>query len=240
MKRLHFDSCTSTNDMLKKEHGDLLAAVAEEQTAGRGQRGNSWYSEAGRNLLFSVLTEPRGVLASEAFILSQAMALAIARTLEKRLPERGVRIKWPNDIYVAGCKVCGILIENDLQGKRLVRSIIGCGINVNQTRFPDGLAVPATSLALETGKEEDRERLLDEVLSAFEALYRRLCDGQYEDIRRDYHERLYLRGERRRFEDASGVFEGCISHVEHDGHLIIEDAGGEARRYAFKEVKVKQ
>ena len=137
MKRLHFDSCTSTNDMLKKEHGDLLAAVAEEQTAGRGQRGNSWYSEAGRNLLFSVLTEPRGVLASEAFILSQAMALAIARTLEKRLPERGVRIKWPNDIYVAGRKVCGILIENDLQGKRLVRSIIGCGINVNQTRFPE-------------------------------------------------------------------------------------------------------
>ncbi|MBR6819148.1 MAG: biotin--[Bacteroidaceae bacterium] len=98
---------------------------------------------------------------------------------------------------------------------------------------------PATSLALETGREEDRERLLDEVLSAFEALYRSLGEGQYEDIRRDYHERLYLRGERRRFEDASGVFEGCISHVEHDGHLIIEDAGGKARRYAFKEVKVK-
>ena len=114
MKRLHFDSCTSTNDMLKKEHGDLIVAVAEEQTAGRGQRGNSWYSEAGRNLLFSVLTEPRGVQAPEAFILSQAMALAIARTLENRLPERQVRIKWPNDIYVAGRKVCGILIENDL------------------------------------------------------------------------------------------------------------------------------
>ncbi len=162
MKRLHYDSCTSTNDMLKKEHGDLLAAVAEEQTAGRGQRGNSWYSEAGRNLLFSVLAEPQGVLASEAFILSQAMALAIARTLEKHLPQKGVRIKWPNDIYVAGRKVCGILIENDLQGKCLVRSIIGCGINVNQTRFPDGLAVPATSLALETGREEDREQVLDE------------------------------------------------------------------------------
>ena len=239
MKRLHYDSCTSTNDMLKKEHGDLLAAVAEEQTAGRGQRGNSWYSEAGRNLLFSVLTEPRGVQASEAFILSQAMALAIARTLQERLPQKQVRIKWPNDIYVAGSKVCGILIENDLQGKRLVRSIIGCGINVNQTLFPDGLAAPATSLALETGREEDRERLLDEVLSAFEALYRRLCDGQYEGIRRDYHERLYLRGRRCRFEDAAGVFEGSISHVEHDGHLIIEDAGGEARRYAFKEVKIK-
>ena len=239
MKRLHFDCCTSTNDMLKKEHGDLLAAVAEEQTAGRGQRGNSWYSEAGRNLLFSVLTEPQGVLASEAFILSQAMALAIARTLEERLPEREVRIKWPNDIYVAGRKVCGILIENDLQGKRLVRSIIGCGINVNQTQFPDGLAVPATSLALETGKEEDRERLLDEVLSAFEALYRSLCEGRYENIRKDYHERLYLRDWKCCFEDAAGVFEGCISRVEHDGHLIIKDAGGEDRRYAFKEVKIK-
>lgn len=239
MKRLHFDCCTSTNDMLKKEHGDLLAAVAEEQTAGRGQRGNSWYSEAGRNLLFSVLTEPQGVLASEAFILSQSMALAIARTLEERLPEREVRIKWPNDIYVAGRKVCGILIENDLQDKRLVRSIIGCGINVNQTQFPDGLAAPATSLALETGKEEDKERLLDEVLSAFEALYRRVCAGEYEDIRRAYHDRLYLRGVKSRFEDSGGVFEGTVSRVEHDGHLIIKDAGGKDRRYAFKEVKIK-
>ena len=239
MKKLYFDCCTSTNDVLKREHGDLLAAVAEEQTAGRGQRGNRWYSETGRNLLFSVLTEPPCVQAPEAFILSQAMALAIARTLEERLPEREVRIKWPNDIYVAGRKVCGILIENDLQGKRLVRSIIGCGINVNQTDFPDGLAAPATSLALETGREEDRERLLDDVLTAFEVLYRRLCEGQCEDIRRDYHERLYLRGVKCRFEDAGGVFEGRISRVEHDGHLIIEDAGGEARRYAFKEVKIK-
>ena len=239
MKRLHFDRCTSTNDMLKTEHGDLLAAVAEEQTAGRGQRGNSWYSEAGRNLLFSVLTEPQGVLASEAFILSQAMALAIARTLEGRLPEREVRIKWPNDIYVGGRKVCGILIENDLQGKRLMRSIIGCGVNVNQTDFPDGLAAPATSLALETGREEDRELLLDDILAAFETLYRQLCEGLYEGIRRDYHGRLYLRGVKTRFEDAGGVFEGIISRVEHDGHLIIEDAGGEARRYAFKEVKIK-
>lgn len=239
MKRLHFDSCTSTNDMLKREHGDLLAAVAEEQTAGRGQRGNRWYSERGRNLLFSVLTEPQGVQASGAFILSQAMALAIAVTLEGRMPERDVRIKWPNDIYVAGRKVCGILIENDLQGKCLVRSIIGCGINVNQTEFPDGLAAPATSLALETGKEEDRERLLDDVLAAFEARYRSVCAGQVEDIRMDYHERLYLRGVKSRFEDAGGVFEGTVSHVEHDGHLIIEDAGGEARRYAFKEVKIK-
>ena len=239
MKKLYFDCCTSTNDVLKREHGDLLAAVAEEQTAGRGQRGNRWYSEAGRNLLFSVLTEPPGVQASEAFILSQAMALAIAVTLEKRLPQREVRIKWPNDIYVAGRKVCGILIENDLQGKHLMRSIIGCGINVNQTDFPDGLVAPATSLALETGKDEDRARLLDDVLSAFEARYRSLCEGQYDDIRRDYHERLYQLGVKSRFEDAAGVFEGTISHVEHDGHLIIRDAGGGNRRYAFKEVKIK-
>lgn len=238
MKILHFDSCTSTNDVLKTEQGDMLVAVAEEQTAGRGQRGNSWYSEAGRNLLFSVLTEPPGVLASEAFILSQCTALAIAQTLESRLSPKEVCIKWPNDIYVAGRKVCGILIENDLQGKRLVRSIIGCGINVNQTVFPDGLAAPATSLALETGKEEDKERLLSDILSAFEARYRALCEGYYEEIRNDYHERLYLRGVKSRFEDVGGVFEGAISHVEDDGHLIIVDAEGEARRYAFKEVKI--
>ena len=239
MKILHFDRCTSTNDVLKTGQGEMLVAVAEEQTAGRGQRGNSWYSDAGRNLLFSVLTEPPGVSASEAFILSQCTALAIAQTLEGRLSPKEVRIKWPNDIYVAGRKVCGILIENDLQGKRLMRSIIGCGLNVNQTAFPDGLAAPATSLALETGKEEDKDGLLSDILSAFEARYRALCEGHYEDIRKDYHERLYLRGVRSRFEDAGGVFEGAISHVEDDGHLIIVDAEGEARRYAFKEVKIK-
>ena len=239
MKILRFDTCTSTNDVLKEEQGDFVIAVAKEQTAGRGQRGNTWISDSGKNLLFSILVTPERLNAGDAFVLSQAIALSIRSALVRYIPEERVSIKWPNDIYVGRRKICGILIENDLQGRRVTRSIIGCGINVNQMSFPDGLAAPATSVALESGKEQICETVMRDVTDAFARMLSDICGGHYEQIREQYHEHLFFRGVQARYEDKDGEFDGVISHAENDGHLIIKDAEGALRRYAFKEIKLK-
>ncbi len=239
MKILRFDTCTSTNDILKREKGDFVIAVAREQTAGRGQRGNTWISDRGKNLLFSILVTPERLNAGDAFVLSQGIALSICDVLVHYIPKERVSIKWPNDIYVDRRKICGILIENDLQGRSVTRSIIGCGINVNQMSFPEGLAAPATSMAMESGREQSCETVLREVVDAFARTYTDIYDGHYEHIRELYHEHLFFRGVQAHYEDKDGEFDGVISHVENDGHIIINDAEGRLRRYAFKEIKLK-
>ena len=121
------------------------------QTAGRGQAGNSWESEAGKNLLFGLLFHPREVEANRQFILSQAVALSICETLSDYAED--IRIKWPNDIYWKDRKICGMLIENTLVGRCIENCIIGAGININQQTFCSDAPNPV-SLRQITGKEQ--------------------------------------------------------------------------------------
>lgn len=157
--RYHFlEETTSTNDEARNpryEHGDAICA--ERQTAGRGQRGHTWSSEEGRNLMFSLVWEPRFLPVSEQFLLSEAVALA----LTDLFGGYGIdaRIKWTNDIYAGDRKLVGILIEHNLTGDRLSRTIVGIGVNVNQTRFDPSLPNPS-SMRLETGCEYDRQEVL--------------------------------------------------------------------------------
>ena len=236
----HLEETSSTNDFLRDytmQPGTQIAvAVADFQTRGRGQVGNTWVSNRGENLLFSVLVCPSALRAGNGFVLSQAMALAIKKVLDRYIGD--VLIKWPNDIYCQGCKICGTLIENTLSGPFVSRSVIGSGINVNQTVFPSGLAVPPTSLHLQMGREMSVDELLDEILRCFRTYFDEVQRGEYERIRRLYHESLYMRGRLCSFIDADGLFEGTISHVEPSGHLIIKDTTGKERRYAFKVVKL--
>ena len=102
--------------------------VADFQTAGRGQKGNSWESQSGKNLLFSILLRPRRMAAAHSFILSQLVSLSIVEVLGRYIPD--VSIKWPNDIYYRDRKLVGILIENDMQGVDVALSIVGIGVNV--------------------------------------------------------------------------------------------------------------
>ncbi len=234
----YLDEVSSTNDYLRtyESVADVTVASASCQTKGRGQMGNTWVSEPGQNLLFSVLVCPVNLEVRDAFVLSQAMALAIKDVLDAYLED--VFVKWPNDIYCRGEKICGTLIENSLSGKYVSRSVIGSGVNVNQTEFPGGLAVPATSLRLHLGRELVPAELLLSVISGFSGYYGEILNGSYRRIREQYHASLYLRGKACRFCDVDGVFSGCISHVESDGHLIIVDDSSCTRRYAFKQVKL--
>ena len=234
----HLDEASSTNDFLRSyaHSADITVLSADFQTKGRGQMGNTWVSNAGENALFSLLVCPRDLKATDGFILSQAMALSIKEELEQYVGD--VCIKWPNDIYVNGKKICGTLIENSLMGKNVGRSVIGSGINVNQTDFPDGLAVPPTSLRLQTGKEKPPSDLIRAVVHRFADYYTEILQGRYDRIRELYHRAMYLRGVQCRFQDEGGTFMGAISHVAPDGHIIINDNEGKERRYAFKQVKL--
>ena len=212
----HLDEVCSTNDYLRSyvPSADITVVSADFQTKGRGQMGNTWVSNPGENALFSVLVCPENLKASDGFILSQAMALSIKEELDLCL--EGVCIKWPNDIYVNGEKICGTLIENSLMGKNVGRSVIGSGINVNQTDFPDGLAAPPTSLCLHTGKTMSPSDLIRAVVLRFADYYAEIQQGHYDRIRELYHRSMYLRGERHCFRDGEGMFMGTISQVEAD------------------------
>lgn len=235
------ESCTSTNDLLRDvmlpEPDDLHFVMAGEQTAGRGQMGNRWHSDKGANILFSVLLTPSPLVIGEGFVLSQAMALAVCRTLQRRLPDDCVWIKWPNDIYVRDKKICGILIENTLKGKTIERSIIGCGINVNQITFPDGLAAPATSLRMLTGRGYEFQSIMDDITGIVASLYQSIREERWGGIEEAYHKRLLWLGEQQTFRDKDGDFRGTIVRVLKDGHLVVMDSDGVERKYMFKEIK---
>ena len=141
------DECDSTNTVLSSmpEAASGTVVATRRQTAGRGQRGNSWESEPDKNLTFSQLLMPRMLPAARQFELSMIVSLAIADSIDAHLPD-GIRtcVKWPNDIYIGREKVCGILIENRLTGSRIERAIVGAGINVNQRVFTSDAPNPTS------------------------------------------------------------------------------------------------
>lgn len=208
--------------------------VADDQTKGRGQQGNSWETEKGKNLTFSLLCHPDFMPASRQFLLSQCMAVSIRQTLAHYV--EGVEVKWPNDIYVGEKKISGTLIECDLQGKSIANCIIGVGINVNQTVFRSDAPNP-TSLALLTGKEHDREAVLSSLISNFQNYYEMLEKGREEEVRKLYMQHLYRRRGMHRYADVRGEFMAEIAEVEPTGHLCLRFENGNVVRYELKEVR---
>lgn len=159
-----------------------LVVLTKNQLQGKGQRGNTWESESGKNLTFSVLLKPN-VLIEEQFVLSQVVSLGIYDFLAK-LGFEQVVIKWPNDIYVDGKKIAGILIENTLSANKIENCIVGIGLNVNQTQFSP--SINATSLAILTDKEFDLKQLLSDLLKCIEFRYLQLKAGKNTQLKQDY------------------------------------------------------
>ncbi|MCD8284783.1 MAG: biotin--[acetyl-CoA-carboxylase] ligase [Prevotellaceae bacterium] len=238
LRFIWLEETASTNDYLRlhsKEMQDpITLAVAEYQTKGRGATG-AWQSERGANLLFSLLTHPTTVEAKDIFLLSQMACLSVCRGLEA-LSKGGFSIKWPNDIYWRDGKVVGILIENELQGRRVADCVVGIGVNVNQRSFGKELPNP-TSLAIIEGRELDRTLVLEAIVEEFSSLYTALCEGDHEGIRQGYLKRLFRKGERHGFCDSRGEFMATLETVEPTGHIVLRDDEGRRRRYAFKEVQ---
>jgi BirA family biotin operon repressor/biotin-[acetyl-CoA-carboxylase] ligase len=226
---VHLDETDSTNHWLR-EHGEGdMVVVADYQTAGRGCGTNRWESERGRNLLFSMLFHPTQLSAASQFFISQAVSVALCETLEQYI-DRRVEIKWPNDIYVDDRKICGILIENRLQGSVIRDSIIGIGLNVNQRVFVSDAPNPVSLYQL-TGQETDSLQLLDRFLLAFDSAFnsKTTCFT--------YKERLFRRGKDSLYKGKTTCFTARLMDVLPDGRLLLVDHEGKERLYAFKEVQ---
>lgn len=226
-KIIHIDETDSTNRWLRELGGeDDVVVWADYQTAGRGQGKNTWESERGKNLLFSMLLHPRNIPANRQFAISMQVSLAICEALGERIGD--LSIKWPNDIYWRNAKICGILIENRLKGNHICDSIVGVGLNVNQRQFCSDAPNPV-SLWQICEQTTDREQLLNDILKALDRYWDK-------DVKAQYLSMLYRHKGFHPYADKEGAFMAEIMDVEDDGHLLLRDEEGKERRYAFKEV----
>ena len=232
-----FKKMASTNAEGKNPcyaHGDVVVAL--EQTAGRGQRGNKWDSEPGKNLTLSLVWKPEFLATKEQFLLSEAVALALVDALKTYDIE--ATIKWTNDIYVGDDKICGILIEHDLGSEgKLSRTIVGIGLNINQREFAEWVPNP-TSIALLTGKEYNINEVFEKLYDALEHRYKML-ESEPEKLQSDYHSLLYRRGEEHTYKLPSGEeFSATLEGVKPTGELALRhSSNGELHHYLFKEVE---
>lgn len=237
IKTIHIKETESTNDWLKSyrpEEGEEMTVVTTDyQSAGRGCGSNQWESEAGKNLMFSILLHPQ-VSAKDQFILSMANALALKDVLDSYTD--GIRIKWPNDIYWNDKKIGGTLIETSLQGKEIKDCIIGTGINVNQQVFVSDASNPVSLLQI-TGKETDRQEMLEQIVARWLYYYNKVEKGDLHSIRSDYRSALYRRGEIHDYRFPDGSMERMtLVDVTDDGHLLLL-CGRELLSFAFKEIQ---
>ena len=229
---LKVSQTASTNTYLSRLAATLPGGTViytPSQTAGRGQKGNSWESEDGKNLTFSMLLKQPPVKARDQFCLSEAAAIAVVEALTTPAGN-DFTVKWPNDVYWQDKKICGMLIENSLDGTDIATCIIGIGINVNQVRFVSDAPNPVSLYQL-TGQETDRDALLKCFLEAFERV------SQCKTSCFDYRERLFKRGKDSLYEDKTSRFTARLMDVLPDGRLLLVDQEGRERLYAFKEVQ---
>jgi len=234
----HLHEIDSTNrylhDLQDSLPDGITAVRADFQTAGRGCGSNTWESEAGQNLLFSILLKPVEVAPAKQFLLSMVEALAVKKALDSLVD--GICLKWPNDIYWHDKKLGGTLIETTLGQKEIKTCIFGTGLNVNQIAFQSDAPNPV-SLRQILGHAVDVESLFLRVLQCFEDCYGRLLsDGETETINA-YHAALYRAQGMHDFSDAEGRFRAKIEHVEPDGRIVLCDENGRLRTYAFKELR---
>lgn len=239
-----FDSIDSTNSEARRRlpaNAKMSVYAAKFQTAGRGQRGNKWSSAAGQNLTFSVLlnlTHPQmpDLAVRNQFLLSIASALSVSDLLQKLNIRNS--IKWPNDIYIGRRKVCGMLIENIVGNAGLEHSIIGIGLNLNQTEFPPELVNP-TSVLVSSGLRTVPEEVLDDFLDIFSGYMPYLSDIEgINEIRNKYVSRLFGLGVSREYHDClrNVDFTGTIKGISEEGLLLMEMPDKTVSNYSFKEV----
>lgn len=239
-RMLELGTVDSTNNFLKHFAGTgdrrMMLVTAEFQSAGRGSGTNTWESAEGSNLLFSLQVFPSHLPANRMFAISEITALAVCDALNEFAD--GFVVKWPNDVYHADSKVVGMLIENDLQGRLVQRSIMGVGINVNQTEFLSDAPNPA-SLAQIVGHQVERRFVLEKFMERYTYYYNMVERDQLDELHQIYLSKLYRWNEWQDYEDKDGLFCARIVDVEPTGHLVLELRDGQKRRYEFKEVKYK-
>lgn len=236
---ISFEELESTNThsaILLKQTRPREGTViqAHYQSAGRGQKGNRWQSEKGKNLLFSIILYPDMIRPEDQFIISMTVSLGICDFLNEIITD--CRIKWPNDIYAGNRKIAGILIENTVRGTVLTTSVAGIGLNLNQTSFPDDIPNPV-SLKVITGQDNDLTGCLKKLTDKLDKRYKSLISGEADEIRNEYTSLLYRLGEWHNFKTDSGEFYGMIVSVTDSGCLQVRDRQMHLHQFSFKEIE---
>lgn len=236
-KMLEFlPECHSTNE-------ELLLRIRREtlneghvlhtghQIAGKGQRGNAWLSERGKNLLFSIYLTPKVLLPKQAYLLNIISGLAVVDALVPRVGDK-VELKWPNDVYVGDKKISGILVETMIEGGVIADAVVGIGVNVNQSHFP---LATATSILMESDVTCELEELLEQIIQQLEKYYLKLKSGDTRGLLEAYYKVMRWRGEIHSFRDREGTFEGEIIGIDDTGRLTVK-TNNIVRRFDVKEI----
>ncbi len=238
---IHFAEIHSTNtylmDLLSKTNPHEGTCVTSDfQSAGRGQIGRSWHSEAGMNLLASFLFTPEKLLVERQFELAMAIALAVKALVQQYCSE--VKIKWPNDIYVGDHKVAGILIQNILRGNHVSAVVAGIGLNCNQTIFPAELPNPV-SMAQCAGRNFDLEEIRIRCSLALETMYDRWQLGDIINIRSEYTASLYRYNQFFLYRNSSTghILNARMTGITQEGKLVLEEQTGCLHAFDIKEVE---
>ena len=234
---IHYPSLTSTMEVAKREAQQGAAegtvVIADEQTAGKGRLERVWLSPRG-NIAMSIILYP-----SLSYLPSLIMlaSLAVVRSIEAATGLKS-QIKWPNDVLINGRKVCGILIESDVQGNTVNYSIIGIGINVNirLADFPEILPI-ATSLSHELGRDVSRLSVIRYLLVEIEKLYLTLSTGG--SVYQEWRDSLVTVGRRVRVTTGQAIYEGVAESVAADGSLLLRGSDGSLTKIVAGDVTLR-
>ena len=220
--------------ILSKAAEEGTVVLTQFQKKGRGQHGNRWESEAGKNMLATIILYPEFLNATKQFAISKIVSLSLVEFLKKETDK--VSIKWPNDIYVGDKKIAGILIENSIKGSTLFSSVLGIGLNLNQEIFLSDAPNPI-SLKQITGEEYDIEIVVSEILESVLNWYKKIETGNLSEIDSAYFSQLFRSGEWGKYLKDGNNFEAKIVGIGEFGQLQLEKRDGEVEEFMFKEIE---
>ncbi len=241
VKIIKLNAIDSTNTYLKNlckntDVSDCTLVVANEQTQGRGQMGAIWQSKQGQSLTFSMLKRFNRLHISDQPSIAFGVSIAIKNVLEK-LHVPAISVKWPNDIMSYRQKLCGLLIENQLEGSFVVSTIIGVGLNVNESEFSE--LPQATSMRLATGIVFDRTEILELMRGEIQKQLESLQNGNTLKLKSTYEASLFRRDKVSAFEDPTGFkFNGIIIGVAKSGELLVEKEDESVQNFELKQIKL--
>ncbi len=239
MNLIKLSAIDSTNAELRRRLQrdslpDLTVVWALEQTQGKGQRGAEWITDKGKNLTFSILKRFEVLEATDHFRINMLVSNALIHALGAlNIPD--LTIKWPNDILSGRYKICGILPENSLTGSRILYSIIGIGLNVNQDEF-DGLP-QAGSLLRVTGNAFDLDDVFLRIYGSLTAVFAGEEINNTHKLRQDYLDNLFGYGQTGTFQIGTEIVTGVITGVDREGRLLLRMQDGTTETFGMKELK---
>ena len=236
-KVVYLPECHSTNEIAAEMACDSqisegLLVITDKQTEGKGQRGNSWLVQPGKNLTFTLVLKPAFLKITDQFQMTIVVSMALRQVLSKYVTRSVVEIKWPNDLYINDKKVAGILIENNLKSNKIDNMLVGIGLNVNQVDFGK---LNATSVLKESGELVSLEVLLEDILLSIEQYYIKLRNGKIHELRNDYLRHLRWMDEWHRYSSGEEEFNGRIIGVDQLGRLVVQTSDRQ-RAFDIKDI----